>query len=732
MPEFPEIPGVHELAGEEDEHHAQRFTRAVAVAIVLTTLAAAVTAFLQASSQREHDEAAAKATALASSALDSRRQSDQAARMLVSRYGLALEQRTRAAAELQRSAFAPGPAPGSAAERRRWLEVAGLTDRDTRRIAAAYHLPPVNRGEATGPDADRFFPQRYVASARRISYELGARRDAANQEAEEAHKQIGRYTISLTIFAVAVFLFGYSLTPHARRRRALYAGTAAALVLVAAISCAANVADAPQEPDESAAAAFAQGRVAYDSERYRDAVAQLDDALGEWPEYAAAYALRAKAEFAADSPQLDIPLSLTSDRALEASTSDQARALEHGSEDSGLVLEHGFQLLALGLRHDDDDKIEEGLRFSDQAREERPTDPVPSFNAGAGLLALGREDEARDAYREAVERTVFIDSRHKERRNDVAAYEFFLGEALTDLESIAAARPRLRHAVDEAKRSIVAPITRAAYAEPLESKNPSPPLPANGKLRIAAGPGFTQLEIHRPQHIGADADLSAQWYYDAPRGLGWSVLPDVSGAINDDLTEDRDGTLYGRGEFLAKTGSCLSPGRYRLELYVDGRLVTTAQRQLLFPALKADRLRELGLAFCRPGGWRPIAGAPGLLDGAVSPDHRAGMLVFSVNRRVAGARPPSKALSEQITAAALRRFADRLPPGLRRGGETHQSFTDLRGRVVRRYRYPGGRALVGAGATRDGAQLLVAVTYGPPRFMRGPGRAAFSSLAQEN
>ena len=145
----------------------------------------------------------------------------------------------------------------------------------------------------------------------------------------------------------------------------------------------------------------------------------------------------------------------------------------------------------LGLRHDDDDKIEEGLHFSDQAREERPTDPVPSFNAAAGLLALGREDEARDAYREAVERTVFIDSRHKERRNDVAAYEFFLGEALTDLESIAAARPRLRHAVDEAKRSIVAPITRAAYAEPLESKNPSPPAPANGKRSTTSSQFFT-------------------------------------------------------------------------------------------------------------------------------------------------------------------------------------------------------------------------------------------------
>lgn len=730
MPEFPEIPGVHELAGEDDEHHEQRFTRVIAIAIVLTTLAAAVTAYLQASALRQHDDAAARATDLASSALGARRQADQAARMLVSRYGVALQQRTRAAGELQRATFAPGTTPGAAAERRRWLEVAALTDRDTRAIAAAYGLPPVRRSATTGPDRDRFFPHAYIAAARERSYELGARRDGANHEAEEAHAQVGRYTISLTVFAVAVFLFGYSLTPHARRRRNLFARAAALFVLIGVVSGVATVLRAPEGPEAEAATAFAAGRVAFDSERFDDAVDKLDEALDAWPEYGAAHALRARAEFAAGSPQLDIPLSLTSEPALAASVDDQRRALEHGTEDSGLVVEHGFQLFALGLRRDDDGTIEDSLHFSEEGEESRPTDPVPTFNLAAALLALGRDEEAREAYDEAVERTVFADARHRRRRDDVAAYEFYLAEALTDLDSVAAARPRLRDAVAEAKRRIVAPITRAAYAEPLEDEEHRPP--ASGALRLAAGPAFTDLTIVRPQRIGEDADLSAQWYFEAPHGLGWSVLPDVSGAVNGDLVEDADGTLRGRGAFLSATGSCLSPGRYRLELYVDGRLVGTAQRRLAFADLTAARLRELGLAFCRPAGWRPIAGAPGLLDGAASADRRAGMVVFSVSREVTGARRPSRGTSARIVDAALRRFARRLPAGMHPdASRPHVAFLDLRGRLVRLYRYPGGRALVGAGATADARQLLVAVAYGPVDFMAVTGRAVFGSLSQE-
>jgi hypothetical protein len=174
----------------------------------------------------------------------------------------------------------------------------------------------------------------------------------------------------------------------------------------------------------------------------------------------------------------------------------------------------------------------------------------------------------------------------------------------------------------------------------------------------------------------------------------------------------------------------LSPGHYRLEVYVNGRLIAQAVRKVAFAPLLAARLRDLSLDFCRPKQWRPMAdSAPGLLGGYLSPDHRAGMVVFSVNRRVVGAGAPSRALSRRILAVALARFADRLPAGLSAGHDTAQSFMGLAGGLVRTYGYPGGTALAGAGATTGSGQLLVAVAFGPRAFFAARGKAIFASLA---
>jgi tetratricopeptide (TPR) repeat protein len=732
VPDFPELPRVHELTGEEDERRTQRFTRLAAAAIVLITLAAASTAYLQTRAIRTHDDATSHATELATEGVSIRGRSDQAAQMLVDRYDVAQQQRARAAAAEQQAFFGP-PSGRTAlvAERKRWLKVARETERNTVSIAAAYALPPITAASHLGPAGDRFFPSRYLAASRREADRLGALRDAANQQADQADSQIGRYGISLTVFAVAVFLFGYSLTPHARQRRRLFAGSAAAFAVAGCAWTASVAAQPPQLPPDRAASAFADGRVAFDSEHYALAIRAFTRSLDYWPDYAQAYTLRAKAEFSAGSPQLDVPLSLTTAGALRAAAGDEQRAIDLGSEDSGLLVNAGYHLFYLGLLGNDTAAMERGLRYSREAAQARPTDPVPQFNAGVTLLALGRLKEARAAYADAVNRTIFVDRAHRVLRNDTAAYEFSLASALTDLASLAAKRGRgLRSAIEQVKLQLVAPITRASYDEPLTGHGRQD-VGASG-VGLDAGPAFTQFTIARPTHIGANADLSAQWYYDTPNGLGWEVLPDVSGAVNGSVLLGDRGSLFDREGFLSATGSCLSPGSYRLELYDNGRKIAQAERQIRFPQLAAGRLRDLGLALCRPAQWRPIAGrAPGLLDGYLSRDRRAGMVVFSISRQVVGAARASRAVSRRIMTAALQHFPGELPSGLDTGHDTAQSFIGLPSGLVRAYRYAGGIALAGAGATTDTGQLLVAVAFGPPAFFTAGGRAVFASLASE-
>src|SRR4051812_36196397 len=159
MPEFPELPAVHEITGAEDEHREQRFARVVALAIVLTTLAAAVSAYLQSAATRRNDAATVRATQLTTDAVAARSRIGHASEMLVARYDLAEAQRARAGLAQQRALFGPPASRAAlAAETRRWRMVAARSDLDTRTIAKAYDLAPVGLRSPNGPQRDRSFP----------------------------------------------------------------------------------------------------------------------------------------------------------------------------------------------------------------------------------------------------------------------------------------------------------------------------------------------------------------------------------------------------------------------------------------------------------------------------------------------------------------------------------------------------------------------------------------------
>lgn len=83
-----------------------------------------------------------------------------------------------------------------------------------------------------------------------------------------------------------------------------------------------------------------------------------------------------------------------------------------------------------------------------------------------------------------------------------------------------------------------------------------------------------------------------------------------------------------------------------------------------------------------------------------------------------------------MLATTLASFAGSLPKGLRQTGDTSQPFMGLATGLVQLARYPGGRALAGAGESSNG-EIFAAVTYGPPTFLATSGRAIFASLTPE-
>jgi hypothetical protein len=735
MPDFPDLPSVDDLAGEADERREQRFSRVVAVAIVLATLAAAATAYLQAAARRTGDDAAARSTQLAAAGLAARNLSDQAAHMLVDRYNLAEGELTRAGQAGQQAVFGVVSTRAALdAERARWLAVATQTDRDTVSLAASYGLPPITT-HAYGPLLDPDFTEHYLGASRGNSYLIGAELDAADQQGAQANSQVARSAIALTILAVSVFLFGYSLMPYARRGRMLFAGVGAALLIGGAAWAAVIAAQAPSLPPAEAARAFADGSVAYYSGEDRLAVGAFSRSIQAWPQNAQAYNLRARAEFAAGSPQVDISRSLTTAAALSAAARDDERAIDLGDDDSGLIANAGYDLFAAGLRRNDAAMMDRGLVYSEQAMRARATDPLPAYNVAVTLLALGHLSQARAVYRQAVDRTIYSDVAKHIPRNDAPIEEEDLAGALTDIASVQARRgPALRRQIEQMKADLVAPITRDAYMEPPYGRVRH--VAAAGGLSLDIGPADAKFTILKPRHIDEiHDDLSAQWYAQAPGGLGWSVLPDVSGAFSEG-SNGSEVTIGGQEisdikSYLLATGSCLPPTTYRLDLYDNGRLIARTMRQVTFPELVAAPLTDVGAEFCRPAQWRPIANrVPSLIDGYISPDRSAGMIVVSVNSQVLGTDRPSTALVQRVLATTFASFARSLPAGLRRAANSTQRFMGLATGVVGVYRYPGGSALAGAGES-SGGSILAAVTFGPSRYLATEGRAIFGSLTPE-
>jgi hypothetical protein len=81
----------------------------------------------------------------------------------------------------------------------------------------------------------------------------------------------------------------------------------------------------------------------------------------------------------------------------------------------------------------------------------------------------------------------------------------------------------------------------------------------------------SQVQVSEMRAVGFDPDrdvLSVQWYYAPPGGVGWAVLPHVSGTM--EPGQDTDGTHYVLSPNLSATTppACLGEGQDRAEIYV--------------------------------------------------------------------------------------------------------------------------------------------------------------------
>ena len=273
-------------------------------------------------------------------------------------------------------------------------------------------------GARFSPDRDRWFPTRYEQAAQWEGYRLLGLREAANQQADAAEGRFAHLAAALTMLVVAVFLFGYSLTPQGRERRALFSSVATAFALVGLAWAVFHGLRGTERPPESAAVAFADGEVALHEHDYGSAVAHLERAIADWPKAVTAYADLGQAQFLKNEGEFSGVTSLPRKTSLEAAIADDSKAIENGSESPIVSSDKGGSLLFLGLLMHDDGQVREARalsadaagRFEEQRKEGRHPGHYlvnARFTVAEADLALG-SPRARAEYCEAIRTMVAL------------------------------------------------------------------------------------------------------------------------------------------------------------------------------------------------------------------------------------------------------------------------------------------------------------------------------------
>lgn len=478
----------HEVKAEiEGDHVGEAGSargRLIAIATVLTTLAAGATGFLQASAVKSHDEAAVKAERLAALTVNVAAGNEDQAQAQIDRYRAWLDERTHAAA-----ARAAAPRLGRLArlEAARWTQVAAVTARNTRDIARRQDikfacdpgtatcltrgLPPLcstklNGTGCGGGSADSTDVKRYRETAKLESYRLSAEREAANQEADAAESRFAHLAAALIMLAVSVFLFGYSLTPQGRDRRGLFTFVASGFLVVGLVWAMWHALLATDHPPDSAAVAFANGEVALNSDDYPGAIAELRRAVKLAPKSVDAYVELAEAEYA-DADRSGTGTG-TPVRDLKRIVAHDQKAIDNGSESPTARFDLGATLLFLGIKTGNDDDIrrarnlsrESVARFVDQVRQQRHPGKYlvfARFTIAEADLALGAPSTRKD-YCDAIREMLALPSEADIRIPDVKTL------AHADVDLIRSARPATNHEgaailreVDRAERTGTAP-----------------------------------------------------------------------------------------------------------------------------------------------------------------------------------------------------------------------------------------------------------------------------------
>jgi hypothetical protein len=805
-------PEIETKPDELFEEAHDRFDKAVVVTIVVTALLAAITGFAQIRALQHHDAAIARSDRASALASQVSFTWNGLAQLQIDRFRLSENARLRMEQAAADARFNVGPPVAASLEQASQWGVLyrtlqrtsttltsgsggfagadGMVGQSEQLIAASAPelssalsssapacpgvgaIPPpatvpgaITNSGPDGPGQDTAFPTRYLSDNRRLSYQLQAQGLLSSENALDQEKQFTRFGVSLTMFATAVFLFGFALSPYGRSHRHLYCTGATLLVIGSTAWGIYALVNSPSTPSPQAATAYAAGRVALDKGDRADyllARRLFTCAISRDKQFGPAYTARAAADNSITDPSDPTGAAnteLVGTQYTAQAMSDLSHAKALGAEDATLPAIAGTDVFEAGLRHRSRPELEEGLHNEEEAlgilagtTNERvllslvrhPASVASAggraakarsaillgdisnlaFNIAEAELALGNTRASRSAYRSAV---ALANAQDTQTGNTANAY---VSSALTDLNDLE------RYLSSPAQAAEIRMEKGYVAGQFDYGSQPDPSMTGIGMTlgpQLTVLPSLAQFAITK---LGKADQFSvdAQWYFRPSHNSAWSAFPYLNGAQYP-LRPTSSGYVANDSYWpaLALNSTCLPSGDYKVEAYVSGHLAASAEGHVAVMRAHPATLRDMGVTLCVPsagssGTWSelqpdPGRGArriPGVEDGFLSPGGKAGILVFDVSAESYRQRCAA-GLTRQFIARNLNQFAGSLPSPLEAEGTSKSRFPAwpsipfLGGAVntpVSLYAYPGGMLAATAGVTAQN-RVLVGVVFGP-------------------
>ena len=495
-----------------------------------------------------------------------------------------------------------------------------------------------------GPEHARHYPKELILGRTMFGPECGfALSDAINEQSLRWHNKAHWYLAGITMFAIALYLFGQSLSMG--RNEEAWTLVFFGLIVVAvgvglagfeglrkipAVAYDADACNSANSKSEDAAlraaVQYAWGVSDLQIYDYESSVKELESAVASRPRFLFANLYLSQAAKNLGNPQSEEGfMNMIPEKQIAEAVNHEKTALDgfakNGLEESPVLLgNYGFDTYLYGLVEKDRALLKKGLISTEEAIKHDHDEQFLylRYNRAVAELALGNIAKGLAMYLETAMRPGMTDA------GDLVA------GAVGDLET-------LYHYCQG--------VNSKDYCKEIQSKEPAitlelaaaawpPPKGANQSVGKAAlrnvvlqvDPSGLRWEAE-PVNFRLDdgtTTLSVLWYTREPGSSVWRVLSKLSGKVEvKEVTQGENGKIHQLQSYLEATGTdaCLPAGDYRADFYLNGVPFYVTSEPLDVPsAMRASPFKDLNLALCRPIGWsrwRPGFDEPVIAGGYV-------------------------------------------------------------------------------------------------------------------